>query len=185
MNPPATPLELATARRMSAEVLALVEAARSREESIERVAAGGFPAQALELMAFSLTDADLFDWLVECLKTAEPDFSAPEKAAFGTVAAWVARPSDSSRRAAEISAEEAGLHTAAGCAAMAVFMSSGSIAPADLEPVPPPQGVAAQLASVSLTLAAVRRPEAAASEFDGFIRRGQERLRNPTRGRRF
>jgi len=52
----------------------------------------------------------------------------------------------------------AGLETAIGCTAAAVFLTSGSVAPPDVPPVPPPAGVDRMLVGNAVALAAASDP---------------------------
>src|SRR5262245_5537190 len=71
----------------------------------------------------------------------------PLTAALAAVEQWFANPDEDRRRAAWAAGQAAGLETAAGCAASAVFFTSGSVAPPDVTPVPPPAGINGLLVS--------------------------------------
>jgi hypothetical protein len=82
----------------------------------------------------------------------------PISAALTAVERWISNPDDDARRAAWAAGERAGLETAAGCTAAAVFFSSGSVAPPDVPPVPPPAGIDSMLVGNAVAIAAAAHP---------------------------
>ena len=70
--------------------------------------------------------------------------------------------------------ERAGLETPAGCTAAAVFFTTGSIAPADVTPVPPPAGVDRMLVGNAVALAAAANPEHFEALAGAYIAQGLE-----------
>jgi hypothetical protein len=78
--------------------------------------------------------------------------------ALNAVERWIGQPADDTRRAAWLAGEAAGLDSAAGAAAGAVYFSGGSIAPADVMVVPPPAGLHSTLIAVAVTIAAAADP---------------------------
>jgi len=87
---------------------------------------------------------------------------------------WISEPDDERRRAAWAAGERAGLETAAGCAAAAVFFTSGSVAPAGVSPVPPPAGIDRMLAGNAVTLAAATNPAHFEALAGAYIAQGLE-----------
>jgi hypothetical protein len=129
---------------------------------------------AVRLLAHALPKADAVRWAVGCAKGAAGD-KAPlaEAAALAVVEKWLGDPAEDQRRAAMPAAEAAGLGTPAGCAALAVFFSGGSLAPPDVPVVPPGEHLTAQAAANAVILAAVgKEPEKAAGKFDWFLAEG-------------
>ena len=99
---------------------------------------------------------------------------APLAAALSAVEQWIANPDDDRRRAAWAAGQAAGLETAAGCAAGAVFFTSGSIAPADVTPVPPPAGIDRMLSGNAVGLAAAVHPQHFEALAGAYIAQGLE-----------
>ncbi|HTK53363.1 MAG TPA: hypothetical protein VL308_15845 [Gemmatimonadaceae bacterium] len=95
-------------------------------------------------------------------------------AALAAVEQWIANPDDDRRRAAWAAAQAAGLETAAGCAASAVFFTSGSVAPADVAPVPPPAGIDRMLAGNAVALAVSVHPQHLEALAGAYIAQGLE-----------
>ena len=95
-------------------------------------------------------------------------------AALAAVEQWIASPDDDRRRAAWAAAQAAGLDTAAGCAASAVFFTSGSVAPADVAPVPPPAGIDRMLAGNAVALAISVHPQHFEALAGAYIAQGLE-----------
>ena len=66
---------------------------------------------------------------------------------------WVLEPDESKRRAAQAAGEAADFGTPAGCAALAVYGSGGSLGPDIFPDVPPGPYMTAQAVSGSITMA--------------------------------
>jgi len=95
------------------------------------------------------------------------------KLALDAVDKWIHAPSDESRRAAWSAGDAFGTGTPAGAAAAAVFMSSGSVGPANGMEIPPPPGVCGTLVSTSVILAAVTGPpKEIAASYQAFVAQG-------------
>jgi hypothetical protein len=82
-----------------------------------------------------------------------PKLAPPALAALQSAEKWAADPAEANCRAAQTAAEAAGTGTPAGCAALAAFWSGGSLAPANLPAVPPPEGLTAQGVGAAILLA--------------------------------
>jgi hypothetical protein len=95
---------------------------------------------------------------------------------------WVAEPIEENRRAAMAAAEAATFGTPAGCAALAAFLSGGSLGPPNVEPIPPGEDLTARAVAGAILLAAVvREPEKAPQKFQSFLARGLEVLHGSNR----
>ena len=83
---------------------------------------------------------------------------------------WCGLANDANRRAAYVAAEEATFAVPAGTAALAAFMSEGSMAPPHVQAVPPADNLTAKLVAATLTVAAVQTtPEKAAEKRKKFL----------------
>jgi hypothetical protein len=81
-----------------------------------------------------------------------PEPPPPIAAAIAAADAWVAQPAEERRRAAMAAAEAATYGTPAGCLALAVFFSEGSLAPPDAPPVPVGEGFCARTVAAAIHL---------------------------------
>ena len=101
----------------------------------------------------------------------------PEKirASLDATEKWIAQPTEEHRRAAMHAAERAELKTAAGCAGLAAFFSSGSLGPPDTPVVPPSDYLTAKAVAGAVIFAAVAlEPEKAAEKFRAYLDQGVE-----------
>src|SRR5262249_45604696 len=109
-------------------------------------------------------------WACRCARAVAPKPPPKEEAALAAAEKWCGNTSDANRRAAHVASEEATLATPAGMAALAAFLSEGSLAPPQIQAVPPPDHLTARMVAVALTLAAVKtQPEKAAEKRTKFL----------------
>lgn len=132
----------------------------------KKLSAAELYPDAVAFTAHGLGAFDSIKWASACLRTLLQSSSATTASeAMASVDAWLAEPNDHSRRASKAAAEKAGLKTAPGCLAMAVFFAEGSIAPPERDHVPVPPGVAQKLASAAVILAVVDNPRQVAERY--------------------
>jgi hypothetical protein len=111
---------------------------------------------AIRFLAYALPKREAIWWACVCARSVAGGNPPPKiAAALQAAEKWVADPSEENRRSAQPASEGAELGTAAGCAAMAVFWSGGSLAPPGLPVVPPDETLTAHGAACSVMLAAV------------------------------
>ena len=143
---------------------------------VQSLVANGKPTEALQVIAAALPPREGVWWAWVSARHASQ--AAPPTpavtAALAAVEQWISEPDDERRRAAWAAGERAGLETAAGCAAAAVFFTSGSVAPAGVTPVPPPAGVDRKLAGNAVTLAAATNPAHFEALAGAYIAQGLE-----------
>ena len=113
------------------------------------------PALAARFAAQVLPRIDAARWMAACLacgpRSAEPARMVADKA----VRRWVASPSDEARRLAFEAGSVAGFDTPEGSACLAIFLSGGSIAPAEQQtPLNPAPGTFGQAVAGTVLLAA-------------------------------
>ncbi len=77
-----------------------------------------------------------------------------QQAALKAAVEWVLDPDEPKRREAQEAGQDADFGTPAGCAALAVYGSGGSLTPANLPEVPPGPYLTAKAASGGIALAA-------------------------------
>ena len=129
---------------------------------------------AVRVLAHLLPKRVAVWWACRCARQASGDQLPPKlEAAVKAAETWIAELSEKTRYTAFSLANQAGLGTAAGCAAMAAFASEGSLAPADDPVVPPPEGLAAQLVAASVLIAASQNPLEMTSQIRTFLEQGR------------
>ena len=131
---------------------------------------------AIRLLAHLLPRREAIWWAWECARRASgADPPQPIQEALAATEQWIKEPTDEHRRTAFARAEAADLGTPAGSAALAVFLSGGSIAPPEVGPVEPPPHAAAKAIAGSIILAAVSaEPEQAPEKFRASAAQGAE-----------
>ena len=103
----------------------------------------------------------------------EPEPPEEIKAVLEATEEWIKDPTEENRRAAMEKAEAAEFSTAAGCAGLAAFFCGESMAPPDVDPVPPGEYMAAKAIAGSIVLSAVsEEPEKANEKFMSFVEQG-------------
>lgn len=112
------------------------------------------PTGAARFMAHCLPRVDAARWMAACLAQADRDPPPARAVAAKAVRRWVANPSDEARRLAFETGGIAGWTTMEGMACLAIFLSGGSMAPAEQVPVNPPPGAFGQAAAGAVLLAA-------------------------------
>jgi hypothetical protein len=181
---PAPPPAATAVQKAAADVCRAFELGDAAKELLKDGDTVGAFAQALlkkkqhvdvvRLVAHALPKPVAVRWAAGCAKGAVGDKPPlAETAALAVVEKWLSDSAEEHRRAAMPAAEAAGLGTPAGCAALAVFFSGGSLAPPDVPVVPPGEYLTAQAAANAVILAAVgKQPEKADGRFDWFVAEG-------------
>ena len=133
-------------------------------------------ADAIRFIAHALPRREAVWWAWVCArKVAGAEPPPAIKAALDATERWIVQPTEEHRRQALHFGEAADFGTPAGCAALAAFMSAGSLAPPNAPPVPPDEFMTAKAVAGSVTLAAVTvEPERAAEKFVEFAKVGLE-----------
>ncbi len=133
-----------------------------------------FP-DAVRFQAHSMTKREAAWWACVCNRPEKGvTLPPPLLAALQAAEAWVASPSDEKRRAAHAAAETAGAGTPIGLACEAVFFSEGSMGPADIAPIPPPENLSATTAANSIILAAVADTTKIEAKFRQYLTLGND-----------
>jgi hypothetical protein len=143
---------------------------------LEKLVAEKQHADAVKLLAHALPKREAVWWALQCAKEAAGSEPPPNvAAALAATEAWVSSPTEENRRATQPAYEAAELKTPAGCAALAAFMSGGSVAPPNVPSVPPGEYITAHAASGAIMMAAVtQEPEKAPEKYERFLARGIE-----------
>jgi len=167
---------LVDAAELEPEALELRDPSLGPKEYIEAMAKAGQHIDAIKFLAHLLPRREAVWWAWMCARREAGPNPEPEIAvALEATETWIGEPTDQNRRAAMQAAEAASFETAAGCAALAAFLSGGSLAPPELPEVAPPRFVAARAVFGSLVLSAVSvQPERAPERFRRFLAYGLE-----------
>jgi len=129
---------------------------------------------AIRLLAYVLPKREAVGWGCLCVRQSLGTEDA-SKISETQVAAerWVSNPDEANRRAAKAAADKEGLESPSGMLALAAFVSGGSIVAENVEPVPPPDHLTAQLVSVAVMITAVKnQPEKATEKHRIFLQKG-------------
>jgi hypothetical protein len=98
-----------------------------------------------------------------------------DQAALDAAEAWAAEPDEPRRRAAETAANACKVKGPAACLALGAFWSGGSLAPENLDPVPPPGTATAKAVAGALLMAApYGAPSQAPRRYREFLEEGRQ-----------
>ncbi len=171
-----TPADLAAAATIGDEAKALLAPGAAHRAFFDAMLAAGHFADAIKYLAHALPKREGVWWAWVTAKRAAGDAPPPKvKASLEATERWIAQPTDPNRRAAFDRAQEADLGTAAGCAGMAAFFAGESLAPPNVQAVPPGEFDTAKAIFGAVMLAAVsKEPEKAPEKFQAAIQQGLE-----------
>lgn len=165
------------------EALALVPQVQALEGLVQAWQRAGHTPEVVRVVAALLPPREGAWWgwvsVRHALQGGAPPATAAMHAAMAAVERWINQPDDDHRRAVWAAAEAAGMDTPVGMVAAAVFLGTGSLAPAGVAPVPPPPGAAPSLVAGAILLAAasVQPVEQAAVLLGAFVAQGVDIVR--------
>jgi len=128
--------------------------------------------EASRFLAQALPKREAVWWACTCVRKASGTQASPKaSAALAAAEKWVAEPNEANRQAAQMAAEAAGgMDSPAGCAAMAVFWSGGSLAQPGKQVIAPAENMTATAVAGALIHAALlNEPEKFAANLRGFL----------------
>lgn len=139
------------------------------------IQAGAF-AHAAKFLAFGLPKREATWWACLVAREVLPaDAPAEAQAALRAAEAWVYKPTEENRRAVMEKGGAADDGSPATWAAFAAGWSGGSLAPADMEVVPPPEDLTGKAVKSAITLAVYgTEPERAEEKFRLFVAQGMD-----------
>lgn len=131
-------------------------------------------ADALRVVAFTLPKPRAVQWGSQMVRSVtEATLSPADESALQAAEHWSKEPTEAHRRRAQAAADGTKMQTAAGWIAMAAFWSGGSLAPAELPPVPPGEALTCQaITGALLLIAAVPPVTKMPNRFESFLRAG-------------
>jgi hypothetical protein len=168
--------QLVAVAELSNEAKALLGADEPEPPAfVGQLVEGELYADAVRFLAHALPKRESVWWAWVASRNAAGAEPAPLiKSALEATERWIVQPTEEHRRAAMAAGEAAEFGTAAGCAALAAFMSGGSMAPPENPAVPPGEFMTAKAVAGSVTLAAVTKPDQMKAQFTEFVRVGLE-----------
>jgi len=136
----------------------------------------GLNQDAVAYLAHGLPKREAVWWACQCAREAgAPAEGSPDALALAAAEAWVYKPDEEHRAAAQARAEAAGTRSPAGLVAQAVGWSGGSLAPEGLPEVEPAEYLTGKMATAAVVLAGTRVPGKTLDEvLSRFLARGIE-----------
>jgi len=171
----ATAAEILERYEPSEEASSLLVEGMSPIDYFDALRAKQLAEDAIAFLAYALPRREGLLWGLRCVTSITPEEPAEAiAAALAAAQAWIDEPSEEKRYEAFAAAEAATYDTPAGCLALAVFFSEGSLAPADCPAVPVGEWFCARTLAIAvhvgcLTLPQDQAPKTAAEFLDlGF-----------------
>lgn len=120
---------------------------------------------AIKFLAYKMPADAGIKWASASIKELRsPESKQQKDEPLEAVDNWVKAPGDEARFAAKAASDKAAKNDASKLAALAVFMSGGSLAPAGAPETPPPKYTAQKLSSASVSVAVLSYEPAKATE---------------------
>ncbi len=163
--------------QLSEQARALLQPDASVPQFLESLISAGHMPDAIRFLAQALPKPQAISWASQCLRQLQAVETPEQEKALAACDAWLKEPDDERRRAAFAAAEIAGFDNPAGCTALAVFLSGGSLGPPNVQAVPPAEYLTGRTVGNAIVLAVVRRdPHKAAEKFQHCISLGRPLL---------
>lgn len=155
MPAPDNVVEICRRFPLSAQAAPLLDGKSSPEGFVAALLGKQLFEDALGVLAHALPPRDAVWWACQCAwHVGRPALPAPQEQALRAAVRWVREPVEVNRRAAETASAVAGANTPAGCIALAIYVSGGSLAPEGAASVPPPPFLAGTTLRAAVLLAA-------------------------------
>jgi len=151
------------------------------ETYLEALAAAELWSEAVKFLTQALPKREAIAWAYQCVRSvAGPELSLPTQATLQAVEEWLADSTDARRRAAHSAAKTVGFDTPAGCVALGVFFSGGSLGPPSLDHAIAPSNdlTGKALAGALLIAAVITEPENAPMKLQSFLEQGLQFARD-------
>jgi hypothetical protein len=166
--------DLCEQAKLGEEAKALLKDGHTPQQFLELLIGKKLFQDAIRLVAFALPKREAVGWGCLCVRHSlgtddASKISETQVAAEG----WVSNPEDGNRWAAKGAADKEGLESPSALLALAAFFSGGSIVPASLQPVAPPDQMTSQFVAGAVMISAVKnQPEKAAEKCRVFLQKG-------------
>ena len=170
----ATLRDLCERAKLGEEAKALLKDEYTPRQFLELLIGKELFLDAIRFLAYVLPKREAVGWGCLCVRQILGTQDASKiSEAHVAVERWVSNPDEENRRAAKIAADKEGLQSPSACLALAAFLSGGSIAPANLEPVAPPDHITPQVVAGAIIVCAVKnQPEKAPEKYRVFLQKG-------------
>ncbi len=175
VKPAASLSDLCERAKLGEDARALLNAEHTPRQFLELLIAKELHLDAIRLLAYTLPKREAVGWGCLCVRhSLGTDDAAKISETQVAVERWVSSPDEANRRGAQAAADKEGSESSpSALLAMAAFFSGGSIAPANLQPVAPPDHVTPQFVAGAVMVAAVKsHPEKAAEKYRVFLQKG-------------
>jgi|SRR5580658_312914 hypothetical protein len=145
--------------KLDAAARRLLEDRITVEAYVRRLAEAGQRLPAVTMLAYALPKREAVWWACTAARHTSALFGpeATARPAIEAAEGWVRQPIEATRRLAERAAKRTGTGSPAGLAALAAFWSGGSLAPANVPAVPPPDLLSGKAVLGAVKLAAMQR----------------------------
>jgi hypothetical protein len=129
---------------------------------------------AIRFLAFALPKREAVGWGCLCVRhSLETEDASKISETHVAVERWVSNPDEENRRAAKVAVDKEGSESPSAFLALAAFFSGGSMVPANLEPVAPPDQMTPQFVAGAVMISAVKsHPEKAPEKYRVFLQKG-------------
>jgi hypothetical protein len=173
---PKTPAELAAVAKLGEEAMTLLTPELSHRAFVQKLVEGEQHPDAVRYLAHALPKREGVWWAwVTAKRAAGAEPPSKIKDALDATEKWIAQPTDPNRRVAFEKAEAADLGTPAGCTGAAAFFAGESMAPPNLQAVPPGEWDTAKAITGAVMMAVVEKePEKAKEKYQAAIQQGLE-----------
>ena len=174
VRPVVTLRDLCERAKLADPAKALLKDEHTSRQFLELLVGKELFLDATRFLAFALPKREAVGWGCLCVRhslgTEDPTQISKTQVA---AEKWVANPEEGNRQAAKAAVPADGPESPSDLLALAAFHSGGSVVPADVEPVPPPDHVTPELVAGAVMIAAVKnQPEKAAEKYRAFLQKG-------------
>jgi hypothetical protein len=171
---PASPLrELCARAKVGEEANALLTNQSTTKEFIALLVEKELFRDAIRLVAYLLPKREAIGWGCLCVRhmlASQPDKPSPPVQIVAE--RWVSAPNEENRWAAKEAADKEDPKTPSGLLAMAAFFAGPSMAPPNIQAVPPPDHITAEIVGNVVVLAGVvKEPEKAKEKYRVFMQK--------------
>jgi hypothetical protein len=184
-KPIVTVRDLCERAKLGEGAKALLNDELTPRQFLELLMRKGLFLDAIRFLAHALPKRGAVGWGCLCVRhSLGTEDAAKISETHVVVERWVSNPVEENRRAAKAAADKEGLESPSSFLALAAFFSGGSIAPANLEPVAPPDHATPQLVAGAVMASAVKdQPEKAPEKYRAFLQKGMALMARMQPGR--